>query len=126
MVPSAIKLDLEGAEPLALEGAPPTWFSPDGPIWFVEINADALRRFAQSPAAVLDHFPYASHVCLALAHFPQRSPVASVQVVSTTEVPDWSAAVYFNLIALPRGPTAASRRRRLTVLLPREMRTHLV
>ncbi len=125
VVPAAVKLDLEGAEPLALTGAPPSWFAADGPAWFVEINPDALRRFDSTPADVLAPFSSGTHICLALAHYPLRPVLASPQVIAPESDPDWSAAVYHNVVAIPLGPAAALRRHRLVPLLPDGFARHL-
>ncbi len=124
-MPAAVKLDLEGAEPLALAGAPTAWFGADGPAWFLEINPAALRRFDSTPAAVLAPFASGTHFLLALAHFPPRPGVAALQVIAPGSAPDWSAAVYHNVVALPLGPAAAPRRRRIAALLPATLARHL-
>ncbi len=116
--PAAVKLDLEGAEPLALAGAPSAWFGADGPAWFLEINSAALRRFGSTPSAVLSPFASGTHLLLALAHFPSRPGVPPIRRIEPDSPPDWSEAVYHNVVALPLGSDSAPRRRRLAAGLP--------
>lgn len=111
--PAAVKIDIEGAEVAALSAAPPAWLRPDGPLWIVEVNPGTLARFNATAAQLVAHFP-PEHFdrWLAPKHpLPGRS--AGLRRLDPRAGENFDDAVYYNLIALPRGASRAARRARI-------------
>ena len=115
--PAAVKVDIEGAEPLALRGAPPSWLGPDGPLWLVEINLPVLARMGFRPEDVIRPFsPTAFELWLLPKYPPAGHPPARLRPFRAEE--KYADASFYNLIAVPVGPAAATRRVRIRSLLP--------
>lgn len=111
-----VKLDIEGAEPLALRGAPPAWRDVDGPLWLVEINLTVLARNGYGAADVLAHFPAGRFECWLLPKYPLADgPPARPRPYRVSE--GFADARFYNLIAVPLGARAAPRRARIRTLL---------
>jgi len=110
--PAAVKLDIEGAEPLALRGAPAEWFTSSGPLWIVEINPTALARAGSSCAAIVGRFPTEDFTCWLAPHFSmagQRNlPVRTLAAGET-----FTDAWFYNLIAAPRAQAFSARAQRI-------------
>lgn len=114
---AAVKVDVEGAEPLALRGAPPAWLDADGPLWLMEINLPVLARMNFAPADVLRHFPATAFDRWLIPKYPAAgAPATRLRRYEDGE--DFTDAAFYNLIAIPRGPGQAARRDRLRGLLP--------
>jgi FkbM family methyltransferase len=111
-IPAAIKLDLEGAEQLALSAAPAAWFGEQGPLWLIELNLEALGRFKHQPEDITRFFPSSAFACYVFSHYPHHG-IKLPEVLPLDPPPDWKAAVYFNLIAVPLGRNFAPRRDRI-------------
>ncbi len=113
--PTAIKLDLEGAEALALSAAPATWFAADGPLWVVELNPSALARFHATPEAVLRYFDSAAFQMWLVPHYPRLDALrATRRYVPGAPLDD---ALFHNLIAVPRSTRLSDRRARIAAML---------
>jgi FkbM family methyltransferase len=54
---SFVKMDIEGAEPLALRGAARLFEVQSLPLFIIEINQQSLRNFGFTPRDVLSYFP---------------------------------------------------------------------
>jgi len=109
-----VKIDVEGAEPLALRGAPPAWFGADGPLWLVEINLPVLARMGFGPADVLRFFPEnAFDRWLQPKYPPAGRPPPRLRPYQAAEAYD--DALFYNLVAVPLGAHRASRRATLRV-----------
>jgi FkbM family methyltransferase len=114
---TAVKVDVEGAEPLALGGAPPAWLDADGPLWLMEINPSVLARMNFSPADVLRPFPAAAFDRWLMPKYPVAGgPPARLRRYQAGE--NFTDAAFYNLIAVPRGPGQAARRASLRGTLP--------
>lgn len=115
--PAMVKLDIEGAEPLALSAVPPGWLGANGPAWIVEINTDALVRNGYSCAVLTGYFPAAHFECwLSPHHAFSGARTLPLRPLAGSE--PFTDARFYNLIALPRGEAAGRRRRRIQSLLP--------
>jgi len=101
--PSAVKVDIEGAEAQALASVPEGWLGPEGPLWIVEINPSALEPFETSPWDVAGRFADGAFEILLLPKHPYdpRSRPALRPLRSDEAFAD---SVFYNLVAIPRGP----------------------
>ncbi len=110
--PAAIKVDVEGAEPMALRGAPRAWFEPNGPMWIVEMNLSALTRSGSKPEDITAHFPSNSFACWLVPHFPYHGgcelPMRPMQDHETFE-----DSTFYNFIAIPRSAEWSARHRHI-------------
>lgn len=120
--PAAVKLDIEGAEPLALGAAPPGWFTPTGPLVIVEINPSALARNSSSCSALVTMFPPNAFECWL---FPQYgiSGARHLPLRPLSGREQFTDAWFYNLIAVPLGAAFASRRERIQSILARARQT---
>ena len=110
-----IKLDIEGAEPLALRGAPASWMSADGPLWLIEINRPVLARMGFSASDIVDLIPESAFERWILPKFPLSGrPAAFPRRLTGYE--RFDDAHFHNLIALPRAAAHDSRRERVAAL----------
>lgn len=116
LLPSFIKMDIEGAEVDALATAPAAWLDANGPFWLVEINPGALAQFGATPADVVRHFPAARYDRWLLSKHP-IDPSASVSMRRLEDTTDFSDAHYYNLFALPKGSRWTDRAARIRALL---------
>lgn len=114
--PAAVKLDVEGAEPLALRGAPLAWLSSEGPLWLVEIHGAALERSGFRPDDVLRSFPVDSFERWILPKYPFDNGTTP-QPRPLTPAENYDDARFFNLVAVPVGAGNRSRRDRVRALL---------
>lgn len=115
LAPSAVKLDIEGAEALALAGARGLLGSPDAPLWQIEIGLDTLRAFDALPADILQHFPHDQYEGWV---FPKHI-YGGVDAPPPHPLGDdetFAGAVYFNVVLIPRHGRFASRRGALSGL----------
>jgi FkbM family methyltransferase len=113
----AVKIDVEGAEPLALRGAPAEWRGENGPLWLVEINLPVLARMNFQPSDVLCHFPKTSFECWILPKYPfAGNPPERPRLLAVDE--GFADARFYNLIAVPNGPAAEARRAHIRGLFP--------
>ncbi len=111
----AVKVDVEGAEPLALQGSPPAWLTEDGPIWLIEINRPVLARMGFQPEDVVRHFPALAFERWILPKYPfPGQPPARPRPYRADE--PYADAQFHNLIALPNGPNSNARRARVQSL----------
>ena len=107
-----VKIDIEGAEPLALRGAPPAWFTASGPLWLVEINVPVLARMSFQPADVLQFFAAEHFQRWLLPKYPHPGePPPRPRPLTAGE--KFSDALFYNLVALPLGAHAGDRRARV-------------
>jgi len=115
-LPAVVKVDIEGAEGLALTNTPAEWLHSDGPLWIVEVNPSALAQFGATPHDILHHFS-SDHFdrCLLPKHPVDLSQIPSLRPLNPDE--SFDDSIYYNLIAVPRGPASAERRRRVQRLL---------
>jgi FkbM family methyltransferase len=113
----AVKVDVEGAEPLALQGAPPAWLAADGPLWLVEINVPVLARMGFRPHEVVRHFSAAAFERWIVPKYPLPGhPAARPRRYQDDE--QYADAQFHNLVAVPLSPAADARRARIRGLLP--------
>jgi FkbM family methyltransferase len=110
--PAAVKLDIEGAEPLALRGAPAAWFTLSGPLWIVELNPPVLARAGSSCAAIVDFFPAAAFELQLVPQFA-KTGARHLPVRPLVAGESFSDAWFYNLIAIPHGRPFAARRQRI-------------
>lgn len=119
--PAAVKLDIEGAEPLALQGAPGKWFTSTGPLSIVEVNPSALARSGFTCGALVSWFPLDVFECWLLPHYSlagaRRLPLRRL---SKEEM--FTDAWFYNLIAIPRGMSLSARRENIEPILRRATR----
>ena len=110
-----VKVDVEGAEPLALRGAPADWLGPEGPLWLVEINVPVLARMDFRPRDVFELFGREHFQCWLLPKYPHpgEPPPRPRPMVADEEFSD---ALFYNLIAVPSGAKARERRARVAAL----------
>ena len=111
----AIKVDVEGAEPLALRGGAREWLTADGPLWLVEINPPVLARMGFRAGEVFDQLPPDHFQRWLLPKYPysgDRRP-APRPVAAGEQFTD---APFYNLVAVPLGPAARERRGRVAAL----------
>ncbi len=115
--PGAVKIDVEGAEPLALRGAPLDWLGANGPLWLVEINLPVLARMGFRAEDVLRQFPATAFACWILPKYPLAAgmPERPRRLQADEALQD---ARFYNLIAVPAGAAAAPRRARIRDLFP--------
>jgi FkbM family methyltransferase len=118
--PQLVKIDIEGAEMLALRSAPRLWFADDGPLWIAEIHPGALARFGETGQAVAGMFSAESHDRWLLPKYPRQSRFLRPRQLEAGEIFD--DALFYNLLAVPRGASLDARRRRLYPFLNRGMR----
>jgi FkbM family methyltransferase len=113
--PALVKVDVEGAEPLALQGAPPEWLAPSGPLWLIELNLPVLARMKFRPDDVLQYLPATAFERWLLPKYPLagQPPARPRPWVATEQYAD---ALFYNLIAVPRGPNLDARRNRIAPL----------
>lgn len=117
-----VKIDIEGAEPLALAGASDLFRDSDRPLFIIEISRAGLRQFGFSAADVLRWFPAGEfqrylinrEYPLVSRRYPYGSPVALDEEASEADLPYLA-----NLIAIPRQGRLAPRAAALPGL-PRE------
>ncbi len=115
--PAAVKIDIEGAEPLALRGAPPAWLEPDGPLWLMELNLPVLARMGFKPDDILRRFSRSAFALWLLPKYPQAGqPAPRLRPLQADET--FADAAFYNLIAVPAGPQAGARRERIRSLFP--------
>lgn len=116
-LPALVKIDIEGAEPLALRGAPPAWRQAGGPLWLIEINAEPLSRLGFKPRDILDSFPPDAFELWLLPKYPHDgNPRPAVRRYDPAR--EQLADAYFhNLVAVPTAPALAPRRARVARLL---------
>ena len=112
---SLVKLDIEGAEPLALNGAHGMFASENVPLCIVEVNTVALAGFGAAPADVLRHFLSEQFT---LYHGPcnEGDETAEFRVGKLYRMRDPSTHKWphcSNVIAIPRTGNYAARRAQL-------------
>lgn len=118
---SLIKIDIEGAEPLALRGAAKLFASGNLPLFVVEVHTVAMKNFNHQPMDILRHFPAAD---FELFHV-QRSRTdltPAFEFGRLYPLPDPAGhrwPYYSNVIAVPRRGPFAARRSQIAGLLPR-------
>ena len=113
----AVKIDVEGAEPLAVCGAPAEWLGENGPLWLVEINVPVLARMNFLPGDAIRHFPAAAFERWLLPKYPfPGQPPARLRPFGDDEA--FADANFYNLIAVPLGPGQAARRARVRGFFP--------
>jgi FkbM family methyltransferase len=102
LIPSLVKLDIEGAEAGALAAAPGAWLTGEGPLWIVEINPGALARFGATPSEIVCRFPIEAFDVQLLSKHPLREDVkAEVRPLRPDE--EFADSLYYNLLAIPKG-----------------------
>lgn len=117
----AVKVDIEGAEPLALSAAPQAWFTDSGPLWIVEVNPVVLARGGRSANEVIDYFPEtAFERWLAPQFGKQGDRLLPMRRLAAGET--FTDAWLYNLIAIPLGEVAAHRRQRIKIILAKAQR----
>jgi FkbM family methyltransferase len=115
--PAAVKLDIEGAEPLALRGAPTSWLTDTGPLWIVEVNPTALARSGETCAALLDFFPPTAFERWLAPQFAMTGDrTLPLRLLRSGE--RFDDAWFYNLIAVPRAAVFAKRRSRIAAMFP--------
>jgi FkbM family methyltransferase len=115
-VPNLVKVDIEGAELLGLRGAPSPWLGSAGPLWIVEVNASALERFGATCRGLVSFFPEkAFDLWLSPNYSKKGSRLMPLRRLTASE--SFDDAWFYNLIAVPKAPIFAERRRRLEPVL---------
>ena len=109
---AAVKLDIEGAEPLALKGAPVSWFSADGPLWLIEVHVQVLARMGFGTSDITRWFPASSFECWLMPKYTY-SAVAKPRPRLLAIGEEFCDARYYNLIAVPVGQSQFERRARM-------------
>jgi FkbM family methyltransferase len=112
---AAVKLDVEGAEPLAVKGAPASWLSADGPLWLIEINVPVLARMGFGASDVIRWFPVPSFERWLVPKYPYSTGVEP-RPRQVSERDDFCDARFYNFVAVPSGPAQAERRARVLTL----------
>lgn len=115
--PAAIKIDIEGAEVAALSAAPAAWMQRDGPLWIVEVNPGTLARFNATAAQLVAHFPPEHFDRWLAPKHPLPGGSAGLRRLEEAGGARFDDAVYYNLLALPRGGSRAHRVARIQRLL---------
>ena len=116
--PSAVKLDIEGAEPLALQAAPQNWFTPAGPLFIVEVNPSALARGGSTCAVLVSRFPSDAFECWLLPHY-SFSGIRNLPLRRLSHEERFDDAWFYNLIAVPRGVAFSNRRKSIQPIIMR-------
>lgn len=98
LVPTAVKLDIEGAEVMALSGTPSTWLN-GSTLWIVEINPTSLRDFSQHPSDLLQYFPSDIFERWIIPPVGAGGDGRPRRLADTENFEDSS---YYNLLAIPR------------------------
>jgi FkbM family methyltransferase len=117
--PALVRIDVEGAEPLALRGATGT-LGPDAPpLFLIEVTQRALAKFGSSPAELLRSFPpdhfELFHVQHSLSDVTPRFRPGVLYRLPDPAAHSWPW--FANVLAVPRVGTFAPRRERITSLL---------
>jgi FkbM family methyltransferase len=112
-----VKIDVEGAEPLALRGAAPEWLRADGPLWLVEINLPVLARMGFQPGDVTAFFAADRFQRWLLPKYPRKDG-ATPRPRELQNNEAFEDAAFYNFVAVPRGETANARRSRIRDLFP--------
>lgn len=115
MMPSLIKMDIEGAEAQVLLNVPRGWLGADGPLWIVECNPDALSRFGASAEQIFEAFDVANFDVWIVAKYSglNGTDLAAVPL-KRAQIPP---ASFHNLIAVPRGKSHRRRHVKLARVL---------
>lgn len=117
--PAAIKMDIEGAEAMALRAVPPNLLTSEGPFWLLEINPSALARFGATPADLVGSLSDEHFERWVMPKHP-LSPTSSAQMLRPLNVHEaFTDSVYYNLLAVPRGPRWHEQRRAVSHFLRR-------
>jgi len=115
VVPAFIKLDIEGAEPLALKGAGGFFASGNLPLLMIEVYPNGLSRLGLLPADILDQLPLNNydlwHVNFSWPNPAPEFPRGVPFPLSQPYAHRWP--LHTNLIAIPRTGAFADRRLRL-------------
>jgi FkbM family methyltransferase len=115
-VPNLVKVDIEGAELLGLRGAPSPWFGSAGPLWIVEVNASALERFGATCRDLAALFPGENFELWLSPNYSKTGP-RLLPLRRLTAAESFEDAWFYNLLAVPKAPAFADRRRRLEPVL---------
>lgn len=114
-----VKIDIEGAEPLALEGASSLCAASDPPLFLIEVHKAALANFSYTPADVLRFFPRERfdlyHVQRSKSDATPRFELGVLYPLADGAAHVWPW--YSNIIAVPRQGRFAERRSRIASLL---------
>lgn len=118
--PALIKMDIEGAEPLAFRGWPALARVPDPPLFVFEVYPRGLARLGLTPADLFRAMPLERYRLWrsnaswpnAWPHWPRGVPFALPDPFQ----PEWP--MHSNVIAVPREGAFAPRGLRLQRLLP--------
>ena len=111
-LPSLIKIDVEGAEPLALKGLSGCFAGRDLPLFIVEIYVPGLQRMGSGPEDVICHFPldrfYLWHIHLSRSDLRHDLALGKPYALPNPVAHQWP--YLSNLIALPKAGAFANRR----------------
>jgi FkbM family methyltransferase len=117
---SLVKIDIEGAEPLALKGASLLFTQENLPLFIIEVNRVTLANFDFDPTEILKFF---SIELFDLYHIQRSTPdlTPTFQHGTLYSLPNpqkhnWP--LFSNLIAIPKVGKYTSRRKQVEVYLP--------
>lgn len=114
---AAIKIDIEGAEAMAMQAVPSKFLTGDGPFWLVEINPGALARFGATPVDVTGRFCHEHFDRWVMPKHPISPPSGGLTIRPLAAQETFADSVYYNLLAIPRGPRWQPHRRAISSLL---------
>jgi FkbM family methyltransferase len=101
---SLVKIDIEGAEPIALRGGSRLFDHDRLPLFIVEVQKGSLENFGLKPLDVLQFFPgelfELFHVQRSLSDLTPRFEHGRLYALTDTRAHDWP--IYSNLVAVPR------------------------
>jgi FkbM family methyltransferase len=117
---SAVKIDIEGAEPMALRGATKLFDRNLLPLVIVEVHRAALANFGFAPMDVLRFFPTDSfeffHVQRSRTDLTPRFEYGHLYALPDPAMHAWPW--YTNVVAVPRAGRYSARRATIATLLP--------
>ncbi|MGB2705967.1 MAG: FkbM family methyltransferase [Candidatus Omnitrophota bacterium] len=107
---SLVKIDIEGAEPLALSGSSLLFNKEALPLFIAEITRDSLSQFGFGPDDIMNFFPPGSFEIYCV-FFGKKPGTRLLRRLETSSIFNWP--VHTNIIALPKIGKYAARKKRI-------------